>query len=150
MRTCSTWAAKSGVDDGFDGEGQEGEGQGREDDQDAGGDDPPPVANVECAGLESGLEELAPGGDAGIAEAEEAEAGFGQDGTGGGEDHLGDDKRRNLGEDVADHNPGPGGAQGAGRFHELTGSDLEDHRADDDGQAGPGEGDEDEDDQPQV
>src|SRR5215203_1288974 len=109
MRTCSTWAAEAGVDDGLNGEGEEGEGQGGEDDQDAGGDHPPPVADVEGAGLKAGLEELAPGGDAGIAEAEEAEASFGQDGTGGGEDHLGDDKRRNLGEDVADHNPGPGG-----------------------------------------
>src|SRR5215218_3291745 len=66
-------AAETGIDDRFHGEGEQHERDRGKDDQDAGRDYPPPVADVECAGPETLFQHLTPSGNGWIAETDKAQ-----------------------------------------------------------------------------
>ena len=130
-------APQARVDDGLHGQRQEHEGDRRDDDQQARRDDPPPVAQEHGARAEAVLEDLAPGRQRRVAQAQEREAGLRQDGRGHEEDELREHVRRGVREDVAPDDVPRRGAQRAGRLHLLAAAQAQDHGADEDGQARP-------------
>lgn len=126
----------AGVEDVADGVADDVEGEDGEENEEAGGEHEGAFDDV--ADVLGFFEHVAPAGVGGLdAEAEETQAGFGEDVAGDAEGNGDEDEAGELGEDVAGNDGEGAEANGLAGFDEFVFLDGENHAANDSGETSP-------------